>query len=102
MIWIVSVAEDNANISLHMLAYSYFLPRWPQPIWRQSKQWIHANQCHTHQYLEREPAITDAFDIEEELVCVGLWLVQGPCGAMISRFHCDISNDRNSHIRMCF
>jgi hypothetical protein len=56
----------------------------------------------THQYLEREPTITDALDVEKELVCVRLRLVQGPRGAIIGRFHRDIPNDRNSHIRMCF
>lgn len=35
-------------------------------------------------------------------MCVRLRLVQSPRGAMICRFYRDISNDRNSHIRMCF
>lgn len=63
---------------------------------------LDANQCQTHQYFECKPTITDAFDVEEELVRVCLRLIQSPCGAMIGRFHRDISNDRNSHIRMCF
>lgn len=56
----------------------------------------------THQYLKCKPAITNAFDIEKELVRVRLCLVQGPRSAMICRFHRDIPNHRNSHVRMCF
>jgi hypothetical protein len=56
----------------------------------------------TYQYLKCKPTITDAFDVKEKLVCICLRLVQGPRGAMICRFHRDISNHRNSHIRMSF
>jgi hypothetical protein len=57
---------------------------------------------HTHQYLECEPAIAYAFDVEEKLVCVRLRFVQCPRNALVRRFHGDIPNVRHSHVRMCF
>jgi hypothetical protein len=56
----------------------------------------------THQNFKCKPAIAYAFYVKEKLVCVRLRFVQCPRSSMIRRFHCDIPNDRNSHIRMGF
>lgn len=56
----------------------------------------------THQYLEGEPAIANAFDVKEKLMCIRFRFVQRPRDAVIRSFHGDILNCRNSHIRMCF
>lgn len=56
----------------------------------------------THHYFKCKPCITERFDVEEEYVSICLLFVKRPCGTFVSCFNCDISNHRNSHIRMCF
>jgi len=53
-----------------------------------------------HQYLEREPRVAHALDVEERLVRVRLRLVQHPRGRVVRRAHRDVLDDRHAHVRV--
>lgn len=95
----LSLGASNSGVGLSLGASSPVLVVLRHLCLHECLNRIHRN---THQNLKREPPVANAFDVKEKLVCVRLRFVQCPRGALISRFHCDIFNCRNSHIRMCF
>lgn len=56
----------------------------------------------THHDLDGKPCIANALDVEEEHVRIRLLLVDKPARGVIRCCNGDISNHRNSHIRMSF
>lgn len=96
-IWNVSVDGMNVNVGVRLISHM-----WEFSSARFDGKLKNHSLFSTHQNFECEPAIANALDVKEKLVCVRLRFVQRPRGAVVSRFNRDIPNNRNSHIRMCF
>lgn len=54
----------------------------------------------SYQYLKGKPGITNAFNVEEGYVRIGLCLVQKPAGSSVRSSNCHIPDNGHPHIRM--